>query len=128
MGKGKIIIIKDTANGLIENDNGVQIPFIQTNMPELFLEVGRIVKFDVYQNPDNPKDKTAYNVELQKKGKIIIIKDTAGELVDPNFGQIPFSAPFPKEQGLFDGAEVKYEIVMNGKIPTAVYVKLTAEK
>jgi cold shock CspA family protein len=126
MGKGTIIIIKDHENGIVENENGKQIPFKQAYMTELALEKGRKVTFDVYEDPTNPKDKTAYNVELQQRGKIIIIKDTeSGIISDPNFGDIPFYEPFLKEQGIAEGMEVKYRLIKAEKVgPVAVYLNI----
>lgn len=115
MGKG-IIIIKDNDRGIIENENGKQIPFVQEFMTELFLDKGSKVTFETYENPNNPKDKTGYNVALQQRGKIIIIKDNEHGIVqDPNFGEISFYEPFLKEQGMLEGTEVKYTIIKSEK-------------
>ena len=122
MGKG-IIIIKDTDRGMIQLENGKQIPYVQANSDLLNLRAKAAVRFDVYFN-DVTKEKTAYNVELQRTG-IIIIKDTdRGMITDANYGQIEAIVPFMKERGIEDGATVRYQHLYNDKVVSAVYVEL----
>jgi len=122
MGKG-IIIIKDTDRGMIQLENGKQIPYVQANSDLLNLKEKAAVRFDVYFN-DVTKEKTAYNVELQRTG-IIIIKDTdRGMITDANYGAIEAIVPFMKERGIEDGATVRYQHLNNGKGIVAVYTEL----
>jgi len=122
MGKG-IIIIKDTDRGMIQTDSGKQIPYVQADSDLLNLRAKAAVRFDVYFN-DVTKEKTAYNVELQRTG-IIIIKDTdRGMITDANYGQIEAIVPFMKERGIEDGATVRYQHLYNDKVVSAVYVEL----
>jgi hypothetical protein len=122
MGKG-IIIIKDTDRGMIQTDSGKQIPYVQANSDLLNLKEKSAVRFDVYFN-DVTKEKTAYNVELQRTG-IIIIKDTdRGMITDANYGDIDAIVPFMKERGIEDGATVRYQHLNNGKTIVATYVEL----
>lgn len=126
MGKG-IIIIKDTDRGMIQNENGKEIPYVQANADLLGLKEKAYVRFDVYYN-DTTKEKTAYNVELQRTG-IIIIKDTdRGMINDPNFGEIEAIIPFQKERGIESGATVRYQHLNNGKTVVAVYVEVVEPK
>ncbi|MBL7883618.1 MAG: hypothetical protein JNL69_06090 [Bacteroidia bacterium] len=122
MGKG-IIVIKDTDRGMLKNENGKELKYVQSNSDLLGLKENAVVRFDVYHN-DATKEKTAYNVELQRTG-IIVIKDTdRGMIKDPNFGEIEAVVPFMKERGFEDGATVKYFHLKTDKGVVAVYVEL----
>jgi hypothetical protein len=127
MGKG-IIVLKDGHKGALRNNNGNEIPYFQSSSDELGIEVGRKVVFDVYIDPTS-KVKTAFNVELVRKGKIIVVKDGhKGTIQDDNFGEIEAEIPFGKERGFEAGQEVRYRLVTNGRVYSAVYVDLIPER
>lgn len=124
MGKGIIIIKESDRGGKLQNENGKELPYVQDYSTALGLEPKRLVRFDVYFN-DVTKEKTAYNVELYKRGKIIIIKDTDRAVIeDPNYGQIEGVIPFAKERGIEIGTEVKYQLIPNEKTVVAVYIDI----
>ncbi len=121
MGKG-IIVVKEGHKGTLKNENGNDINYFQVSSDELGIEVNRKVTFDVYIDPVT-KEKTAFNVELDRKGKIIVVKDThKGTIQDDNFGEIEAEIPFAKERGFVAGQEVRYRLVSKDKIYSAVYV------
>jgi len=121
MGKG-IIVVKEGHKGTLKNDNGNDIPYFQASSDELGIEVNRKVTFDVYVDPVT-KEKTAFNVALDRKGKIIVVKDThKGTIQDDNFGEIEAEIPFAKERGFVAGQEVRYRLVSKDKVYSAVYV------
>lgn len=127
MGKG-IITVKDGHKGVLKNDNGKEVPYVQEFSTELGIEVGRKVVFDTVVDPATNK-KVAYNVELSRKGKIITVKDGhKGIIEDENFGQIDADLPFAKERELFVGQEVRYRLLKTDKTYTAVYVDPVSEK
>lgn len=127
MGKG-IIVLKDGHKGTLKNDNGNDINYFQASSDELGIEVNRKVTFDVYVDPVT-KEKTAFNVALDRKGKIIVLKDThKGTIQDDNFGEIEAEIPFAKERGFAPGQEVRYRLVTNGRVYSAVYVDLIPVK
>lgn len=130
MAKGKIIIIKENEKGIVQNDNGHEITFVQPYLTDLGMKVGTVVRFDVYTDPTTG-EKTAYNVELYKKGIIIIKENEKYPTVqDENFGVIPVYEPLLKEQGIVDGSKISYELLnpSTGTGPVAVYAKLVAPK
>jgi hypothetical protein len=121
MGKG-IIVIKEGHKGTLKNDKGNDINYFQASSDELGIEVNRKVTFDVYVDPVT-KEKTAFNVALSRKGKIITVKDGhKGTIQDDNFGEIEAEIPFGKERGFAAGQEVRYRLVNNLRVYSAVYV------
>jgi len=126
MPKGKIITSTDNEHGFVENENGKEIPFVQPLCKELGLRVGSVVRFDVYTDPVT-KDKTAYNVELYKKGIITGKDNDTGMIADANFGSIPTIVPLMKSRGIQYGDLVKYEHLQTSNGLVAVYVDTTTD-
>jgi hypothetical protein len=121
MAKG-IIVFKDGHKGTLKNENGKEISYFQASSDELGIEINRKVTYNIYTDPTT-NERTAFNVQLDRKGKIIIIKDThKGTIQDDNFGEIEAEIPFAKERGFAAGQEVSYRLVNTAKVYSAVYI------
>jgi predicted small secreted protein len=124
MAKGKIKVSTDNEHGIVVNENNREIKYVQPFSKELGLIAGRTVRFDVYTDPAT-QEKTAYNVELYRKGIITGKDNDTGMIADANFGEIMAYVPMMKEQGIATGDTVKYDLLGVDKgVFVAVYVKL----
>ncbi|MCW3070649.1 MAG: hypothetical protein JWO44_539 [Bacteroidetes bacterium] len=124
MAKGKIKVSTDNEHGIVVNENGKEIKYIQPFSKQLGLAPGTVVRFDVYTNPTT-QEKTAFNVEIYRKGIITGKDNDTGMITDANFGEIMAYVPMMKEQGISSGDTVKYDHFKDEKGTIyAVYVKL----
>jgi|GEM_PF-2264563 len=124
MAKGKIKVSTDNEHGIVINENGKEIKFIQPFSKQLGLAPGTVVRFDVYTDP-NTQEKTAFNVEMYRKGIITGKDNDTGMIMDANYGEIVAYEPMMKEQGITSGSTVKYDLIQDEKGGwMAVYVKL----
>ncbi|MCW3102904.1 MAG: hypothetical protein JWO09_1344 [Bacteroidetes bacterium] len=125
MAKGKIKVSTDNEHGIVINENGREIKYIQPCSKQLGLAAGTVVRFDVYTDPTT-QEKTALNVELYRKGIITGKDNDTGMIADANYGDIMAYAPMMKEQGITSGSTVKYDLIKDANGGwIAVYVKLT---